>query len=151
MNSKTILGFVHNATFESPWSVYGRSGRICHILRNTTCRIYGIIYAVTFCNPRTFLILSHFTFLANRPVHLRLQRAKALRISVSWYFLITILERNHIVVEFAIPESLISPEKIWLTVIINKYSRIYESKACGKRSAYGITPRTCRTISHSHT
>ena len=61
-------------------------------------------------------------------------------------FLVSILERYHIIIELPVPESLVAPEQVCPPVVIYKHSRVDKSETSSERSSDRIFPWSLRTV-----
>ena len=120
------------------------------MLGNAACGIRDVVSAVALHHPRTLLVLGHHLVAALSPVHLGLQLAKALRIMITRNLLPAVLERHHIIIQLAVPESLVTPEQVSAAVIVHKHGGVDKAETLGQRTANGIRPGTLRIIGHSH-
>ena len=120
------------------------------MLRHTARSIHGIVGAVALGHPRSFLVLRHHPVLADRPVHLRLQFAETLRISIAWHFAISVLERYHIFVQPSVPEALVAPEEVGRAIVVDEDRRVDVSEAHSQRLTQGIHVGSLRFVGHSH-
>ena len=150
VDGEAVDRLVHNPAPESPRAVNARRGRVGHIFRHTACRINQIVEAFALVDPRSLLVLGHGLVLSYLPVHLHLEISEGLRVAVAVNFAITVLERNHIVVELAVPEALVAPEKVGRAVIVDEYGRIDETETGRKRPSDGVLPRPLRVIGHCY-
>ena len=66
------------------------------------------------------------------------------------HFLISVLERDHVIIKLSVPETLVSPEEVSTSVIIDENGRIYERPSCSKRTADCVHIWALRVISNRY-
>ena len=150
MYRETVLSLTHDLAAIGPRSIHGGSCRIGHMLGHTARSIHGIVGTVALGHPGSFLVLCHHAFTSYRPVHLRLQFAEALRVGVSGYLAVTVLERLHILVQTSVPEALVAPEEVGRAVVVDEDGRVDESEAHSQRLAQRIHIGSLRFVGHGH-
>ena len=150
VDGEAVHRFVHYPSPESPGSVYAGSRGVGHVLGHTARRIDKVIGTLALVHPGAFLILGHPLVAPHGPVHLELQLSEGFGIVIARHFLVAVDERHHVVVQLAVPQALVAPEKIGFPVIVDKYGRVDEAETGGERAAYRIGPGTLGIIRNRH-
>ena len=146
MDREAVLREVHDLAAVGPGTDRRRRRRIGHVLGHAARRIGEVVGVAALHEPGSLLVRDDRLLLAVRPVHARELRSKSLLILKPGHLAPTILERDHVLVQFADLTRLVTPDEIRSIVIINEHRRIDERRSDSKGSPDRIGPRTCGTV-----